>query len=64
MKREYMKPHTEAVVVKCNEKLMWGEMEDGSNTFIYHDSKKGFFDDDDDFTKKSDLWDDDLWSDE
>ena len=64
MKREYMKPHTEAVVVKCNEKLMWGEMEDGSNTFIYHDSKKGFFDDDDDFTKKSDLWDNDLWSDE
>ena len=62
MKREYMKPHTEAVVVKCNEKLMWGQMEDGSNTFIYHDSKKGFFDDDDDM--KSDLWDNDLWSDE
>ena len=62
MKREYIKPHTEAVVVRCNEKLMWGEMEDGSNTFIYHDSKKGFFDDEEDDDLNNDLWDkDDLW---
>ena len=62
MKRKYIQPHTEAVVVRCNEKLMWGEMQDGSNTFIYNDSKKGFFDDEEDDDLSNDLWDkDNLW---
>lgn len=59
MKREYMKPHTEAVVVRCNEKLMWGEGGFASQVDDHTDSKKGFFDDDDDMLKSSDLWDDD-----
>lgn len=58
MKREYMKPLTEAVFVRCNEKLMWGEMGVASQTDDHTDSKKGFFDDDDDFMNSSDLWDD------
>ncbi len=58
MKREYMKPLTEAVLVKCNEKLMWGEMGKASQTGDHTNSKAGFFDDDDDILKSSDLWDD------
>ncbi len=58
-----MKPITENVVVKCNEKLLWGEMEDASNHYNHGDAKGGFFDDADAFEDGAiqgsrNLWDD------
>lgn len=65
MKREYIQPHTEAVVVKCNEKLMWGEMGIESQGQDHTNAKTGFFDEEeDDNLKSNDLWDDskdNLW---
>lgn len=59
MKREYIKPYIENVVVKCNEKLMWGELADASNGFDHGDAK-GFIGQDDDEEapiKGDNLWD-------
>lgn len=48
MKKIYKKPSTEFVVVRCNEKLMWGEMGTESNTETHTNSKKqDFFEEDD-----------------
>lgn len=58
MKREYIQPHTEAVVVKCNEKLMWGGLAIESQGQDHTNAKTGFFDEEDDDLKSSDLWDD------
>ena len=44
MKREYIQPHTEAVVVKCNEKLMWGGLAIESQGEDHTNAKTGFFD--------------------
>ncbi len=57
MKAIYQKPVTEVVTCKCEDLVLASP-----NNINHADSKKGFFDDDDDM--KSDLWDDDLWSDE
>ena len=65
MKREYIQPHTEAVVVKCNEKLMWGGLAIESQGEDHTNAKTGFFDyEEDDAFKSNDLWDngkDNLW---
>lgn len=58
MKAIYQKPVTEVVTCKSEDLVLASP-----NDINHADSKKGFFDDDDDFMK-SDLWDNDLWSDE
>lgn len=57
MKAIYQKPVTEVVTCKSEDLVLASP-----NNIDHADSKKGFFDDDDDM--KSDLWDNDLWSDE
>ena len=54
MKAVYKKPITEFITCKCENMIA-----DSPNTIDHGDAKKGFFDDDDDMLKSSDLWDDD-----
>ena len=54
MKAKYKKPITEFITCKCENMIA-----DSPNTIDHGDAKKGFFDDDDDMLKSSDLWDDD-----
>ena len=53
MKAVYKKPITEFVTCKCENMIA-----ESPNTIDHGDAKKGFFDDDDDMLKSSDLWDD------
>ena len=59
MKLVYIKPTTENVVVKCNEKLMWGELADQSNNYHHNDAKGVNFegDDEDEPAQGTNLWD-------
>lgn len=54
MKAVYKKPITEFITCKCENMIA-----ESPNTIDHGDAKKGFFDDDDDMLKSSDLWDDD-----
>ena len=40
MKKMYEKPQAEIVHVRCNEKLLWGENENASNTWNTADAKE------------------------
>ena len=53
MKAVYKKPITEFITCKCENMIA-----ESPNTSDHGDAKKGFFDDDDDMLKSSDLWDD------
>lgn len=53
MKAVYKKPITEFITCKCENMIA-----ESPNTIDHGDAKKGFFDDDDDMLKSSDLWDD------
>ena len=57
MKKIYLKP-----MVEVTQLLTDGIMQEGHSNNMPAAKQYGFFDDDDDM--KSDLWDDDLWSDE
>ena len=57
MKKIYSKP-----MVEVTQLLTDGIMQDGHSNNMPSAKQYGFFDDDDDM--KSDLWDDDLWSEE
>ena len=58
MKKIYSKP-----MVEVTQLLTDGIMQEGHSNNMPAAKQYGFFDDDDDFMK-SDLWDNDLWSDE
>ena len=53
MKAVYKKPITEFITCKCENMIA-----ESPNSIDHGDAKKGFFDDDDDMLKSSDLWDD------
>jgi hypothetical protein len=53
MKAVYKKPITEFITCKCENMIAASP-----NTIDHGDAKKGFFDDEDDDLKSSDLWDD------
>ena len=57
MKKIYLKP-----MVEVTQLLTDGIMQEGHSMVRPEAKQYGFFDDDDDM--KSDLWDNDLWSDE
>ena len=57
MKKNYVSPE-----IKVVNSVVEGAILDHS--YGWADTKKGFFDDEDDDLKSSDLWDNDLWSDE
>lgn len=39
-KKRYVKPQAEIVHVRCNEKLLWGEMGNESNKWNYYEAKE------------------------
>jgi hypothetical protein len=65
MKKKYQKPLSELVVVRCKDKLLWGEMGNaGSNNFDHTDAKQNviifeeFIEEEPDTT---DFWNNDPW---
>ena len=51
-------------MVEVTQLLTDGIMQEGHSNNMPSAKQYGFFDDDDDFMKESDFWDNDLWSDE
>ncbi len=47
MKKVYLKPTAENVVLKLEEPVAWGELASGSNTGAYTEAKEGSFDEED-----------------